>query len=105
MVRDAFARVENLHDPIRDDVDYNVDILGGANGDIEYVDPLDEEELIRDSTQPLYEGCPVNHLQATIIIMTLANLYGVFHIFLDELLSFICGDLLPLSNCLSRLKN
>jgi hypothetical protein len=50
MVKDAFARAENLHDPVRDDVDYNVDVRGGANGDVEYVDPLDEEELIWDST-------------------------------------------------------
>jgi hypothetical protein len=37
--------------------------------------------------------------------MTLANLYGVSHTFLDELLSFISGDLLPLSNCMPRSKN
>jgi hypothetical protein len=37
--------------------------------------------------------------------MTLENIYDVSHIFLYELLSFICIDLLPLLNCIPRLKN
>lgn len=37
--------------------------------------------------------------------MTLENIYDVSHILLDELLSFICIDLLPLLNCILRLEN
>jgi hypothetical protein len=60
------------------------------------------EEMIRESTQAVWEGCPINCLHAGIIIMKICNLYGVPHTFLDELLTFLLTRLLPRGNNLPR---
>jgi len=38
---------------------------------------VEMEELVQKSTQPLYKGCGVNHLQASIVLMNMINLYSV----------------------------
>lgn len=102
MVNDAFIRAEEIH----------AAAVAGDNdpGDLPN-DPVEEydggnldamEDLIQQSTEPLYDGCAVNRLQASIVLMNMINLYGVPHTFPDELLSFVAIDLLPQSNCLPR---
>jgi hypothetical protein len=44
----------------------------------------------------------VNLLQTVIVILNLTSLYGVPNAFLDELLLFLAGDLLPQANCMVR---
>jgi hypothetical protein len=103
MVNDAFARAEELHAAVHENdgdqqnlqTDPMEEYLASLNMD-------DMEELIAESTEPLYNGCAVNRLQASIVFINMVNLYGVPHTFLDELLSFIATDLLPQSNCLPR---
>lgn len=101
MVADAFARADAVHEGMPPVVDPPQE---ARNEDADYVhiNLEDMDTLIQESTQPLYEGCPVNRLQASIVIMNIANLYGVSNTFTDELLRFLAGDLLPQSNCLPR---
>jgi hypothetical protein len=65
------------------------------------MDTINIEELVKESTEPLYDGCLVNCLQAGNVLMNMANLFGVPYAFLDEYLRFISRDLLP-SNCMPR---
>lgn len=60
------------------------------------------ENLIAESIESVYEGCGVNRLQASIVLMNMVNIYGVPYTFLNELLRFLAADLLPQSNCLPR---
>ena len=100
MVEDAFARAHAVHEdmpPLADPPQK----LGNHDEDYLHVNLEDMDNLIQESTQPLYEGCPVNRLQASIVIMNIANLYSVSNTFTDELLQFLASDLLPQSNCFS----
>lgn len=102
MVRDAFARADDIHHDVErdpgspvnnpiEDLEQNVDMEVG-----------NMEELLQESTQPLYEGCGVNRLQTSIVMMNMINLYGVPQTFLDEMLCFLSADLLPQANSLPR---
>jgi hypothetical protein len=100
MVRDAFARANNLHGAV-----HGKGVLAEEPPDIDVrnnfeVDEEDMDQLIRESTELIYEGCAVNCLQTSIILMNMCSLYGVSHTFMDELLIFLGGDLLPRSNLL-----
>ena len=103
MVNDAFARAEDIHEAAQgnDDNPNNLEddpveeFLGAATVD-------DMEHLIHESTEALYDGCSVNRLQASIVLMNMLNLYGVPNTFADELLTFIATDLFPQSNRLPR---
>lgn len=103
MVQDAFARANEIHDN-EAGFDKNPLLRDNGNaldGSVE-VNMANMEELIQENIQPLYEGCAVNRLQASIVLMNMANLYGVPHTFMDEMLSFLSSDLLPQSNCLPQ---
>jgi hypothetical protein len=62
MVRDAFVIVDNLHIIVHEAVQDHMEVPGGTNANMQYVDSMDVEELIQKSTQPLHKGCLVNCL-------------------------------------------
>ena len=98
MVQDAFARADEIQGNV---VEQNSGRGQTSNTDNALnVDDDNMEELIHESTQPLYDGCSINCLQAGIVIMNMCNIHGMLHAFLDELLSFMALDLLPWANCL-----
>jgi hypothetical protein len=66
------------------------------------VDAHAMEEMIRESTQPVWDGCAINRLQASIILMNMCTVHRVPNTFLDELLTFLSADLLPRGNNLTR---
>jgi hypothetical protein len=101
MVEDAFARANAVHEDVPPLMDPPQE---AENQDEDYVhiNLEDMDNLIQESTQPLYEGCLVNILQASIVIMNIANLYGVSNTFTDELLRFLASDMLSQSNCLPQ---
>ena len=102
MVQDAFARVNTLHESVagndRDAPNMPEDPVQETTD----VNMADMEQLLLESTEAVYEGCSINRLQAGIVMLNMANLYGVPHTFMDELLSFLSTVLLPQSNCLPR---
>jgi hypothetical protein len=60
------------------------------------------EHLVRESTESVFEGSTQNRLQCCIVLFSLCSLYSVPQTFLDALLTWIAGDLLPTSNCFPR---
>lgn len=98
MARDAFGRIDEIHD---------ADVLGSDqipmdmnnNEGEEQVNEVNFENLVRESTQHVFGGSTQNRLQCCIVLFSLCNLYSVPHTFLDALLTWIAGDLLPISNC------
>ena len=55
--------------------------------------------LVRESTERVFEDNTQNRLQCSIVLFSLCSLYSVPHTFLDALLTWIVGYLLPTSNC------
>ena len=99
MVRNTFSRIHDIHNDIFNEV--NTIPLDGMNMDVE--DDSDEvniESLLRDSKEKVFEGSTLNRLQCGIVIFSLCSLYSVPNTFVDALLTWIAGDLLPTSNCL-----
>ena len=101
MARDAFARIDEIHDHI-----INED--GQAAQDPENIDEenrmndSDIENLLRQSTEKVFEGSELNRLQCYIIIFYLCSLYSVPNTFVDALLTWMSGDVLPTSNWFPR---
>jgi len=54
----------------------------------------DFERLVIESTEVVYEGCGMNRLQASIVLLNMVNLYGIPYTFLDKVLRFLIRDLL-----------
>ena len=103
MVQDAFARVDAIHEEMTAENDGDlVDMMADLEQESMDLNVSDMEQLIRESTEVLYEGCAINRLQAAIVLLNMANLYAIPNTFMDELLSFVATDLLPQSNCLPR---
>ena len=86
--------VENDGDPVDMMVDLEQESMD--------LNVSDMEQLIRESTEVLYEGCAINCLQAAIVLLNMANLYTIPNTFMDELLSCIATNLLPHSNSLPK---
>ena len=99
MVQDAFARADFIHEGggVEHAEVQNLNDLVNLEGQMH-----DLNVLIGESVEAVYEGCGVNHLQASIVFLNMVNIYGVPYSFLDELLRFLAADLLPQSNCLLR---
>ena len=102
MVQEAFARADAIHADIIDN--NNVVHEETPNPDDALaVDADAMDEMISQSTQPVWDGCGINCLQASIILMNMYNLHGVPNTFLDELLTFLSSDLLPRGNNLTSI--
>ena len=103
MVHNAFVRADEFHaEAAGHDGGQFRDFQGDVLEETVEVNMTDMENLVEESAQPVYEGCGINRLQARIVFMNMANLYGVMSTFMDELLSFVVTDLLPQANCLPR---
>lgn len=48
--------------------------------------------LVRESTQPVFDGSKQNWLQCGIVFYSLCSLYSVPHTFMDALLTWIAGS-------------
>lgn len=70
--------------------------------DEDFFNEMNVQNLLRDSTEKIFEGSVVNRLQCGIVLFSLCSLYSVPNTFLDALLTWIAGDLLPTSNCFPR---
>lgn len=101
MARDAFARVDDIHNNSGDEDDPTGMEAGMGEVEGQY-DEANLSHLIRESTESVYEGSTQNRLQCSIVLFTLCTLYSVPHTFLDALLTWIAGDLLPTSNKFPR---
>ena len=101
MARDAFARIDEIHNNSgNEDGETGT---GDAMGEVEgQFDEANLEHMIRESTETVYEGSTQNRLQCAIVLFSLCTLYSVPHTFLDALLTWIAGDLLPTSNKFPR---
>jgi len=102
MVQDAYRRANEIHEEASAGGGEFPNVRNAAPNENVNVNTVDMEKLIAESTQPVYEGCSVNRLQMSIVLMNMVNLYGVPYSFFDVLLRFLAADLLPLSNCLPR---
>ena len=101
MARDAFGHINHIHRNIINDggvPDTDANVL---DGDGEY-NEANLEHMIRESTESVYKGSSQNRLQCAIVLFSLCTLYSVPHTFLDALLTWIAGDLLPTSNKFPR---
>ena len=102
MARDAFTRVNDIHDDaVHNDehapMDANV-VEGDKRWNEERLD-----NVVRESTENVFEGSTLNRLQCSIVLFSLCSFYSMPHTFLDALLTWIAGDLLPTSNCFPRM--
>ena len=100
MVYEAFGRADRLHrdhatpeQPMEDNVAQGDNI---ADGEVDF------NNVLQVCVGPVYDGCSQNRLQAGIVIMTLATVFGVSDNFLTALLTYLSGTLLPRSNSLPR---
>jgi hypothetical protein len=97
MARDAFARIDEIHDNNNNANDEAG--MDAAFAEVEaQFNEANLEHMIRESTETVYEGSSQNRLQCAIVLFSLCTLYSVPHTFLDALLTWIAGDLLPTSN-------
>ena len=101
MARDAFTRIDDIHNDAMNEG--NQAAMDGLNveGDEEW-NAANLEHLVQESTQGVFEGSSQNRLQCCIVLFSLCSLYSVPNTFLDALLTWIAGDLLPTSNCFPR---
>ena len=101
MARDAFARINELHNNNANKNDETCMDVG--MGELEGTfDEANLEHMIREFTETIYEGSTQNRLQCAIVLFTLCSLYSIPHTFLDTLLTWIARDLLPTSNKFPR---
>jgi hypothetical protein len=101
MARDAFGHIDEIHRHSLNDGDGAAVDVDVADGEGEF-NEANLENLIRESTEGVYEGSTQNRLQCAIVLFSLCTLYSVPHTFLDALLTWIAGDLLPTSNRFPR---
>ena len=102
LVHEAYVRADELHAEAHEQINMETEAADTYNGSEIDMSEVDMEHLLNESTTLVYENCLVNRLQAGIILLNMCNLFGVPNTFLDELLMFLSGDLLPRSNCLPR---
>ena len=98
MARDAFGRMDDIHNNV-----VNEEGQAALNFDeVDNDEQWNEESfdfLVHESTQTVFEGSTQNWLQCGIVFYSLCSLYSVPHTFMDAMLTWIAGDLLPTSNC------
>ena len=68
----------------------------------EDLDEVQYQNLLWESTTPVYDGCHQNRIQSAIVLMTLVSVYGVLDSFLTAIFTYLAGNLLLRSNCLPR---
>lgn len=98
MAKVAFARINEIHYHCTNEGDKAA--MGEPEGQF---DKANLEHMIRESTETVYEGSTLNHLQCAIVLFSHCALYSVPQTFLDALLTWIAGDLLPTSNKFPRI--
>jgi len=99
-VLDAYVRVDDLHNDMQHRV--QSEELEMEAEDLSEMYGPEYEKLVRESGEPIYEGCKLNYLEVAIVLMTLCSLFSIPYTFLDELLKFLSQDLLPKSNSLPQ---
>ena len=99
-IHDAYARVDDLHESMQQ-AQHTEDREFDDGEDVD-MDNSEYEELMRESQEPIYEGCKLNRLEVAIVLVTICTLFSIPYTFLDELLNFLSQDLLPKSNNLPR---
>jgi hypothetical protein len=74
LVNDAFARADDIHEVV-----FNANVVDDIPDDDNSleVNVDDMQEMIQESTQPVWNSCVVSRLQAGIILMNMCSLYGV----------------------------
>ena len=97
MARDAFHRVDEIHEDVINDSGTHGD--HGNNVEDDPSEELNLENLLRQSREKVFQGSDMNRLQCCIVLFSLCALYSVPHTFVDALLMWIGGDLLPTANC------
>ena len=102
MVRDAFMRFDDIHGDIANEHRSNGADDMNVEGNAEFNTDFDAESLLRESTEKIFEGSNLNRLQCVIVLSSLCSLYSVPNTFVDALLTWISGDVLPTSNCFPR---
>lgn len=104
MVRDAFMRFDDIHNDILNDEQFvhvpNIDM--NEEGDANLNTEFNVESLLRDSREKIFEGSNLNRLQCIIVLYSLCSLYSVPNTFVNALLAWLAGDVLPTSNCFPR---
>jgi len=100
IARDIFTRIDNIHNDVLNEgihvpEDVNMEMLEDG-------DDMNVENLLQEFRERVFDDSSVNRLQCCIIIYSLCTLYSIPHTFVDALLTWSAGDLLPTSNCFLR---
>ena len=101
MVRDAFMHFDDIHNDFlneQEDPGFNYNV----EGDVDMNTDFNAKSVLKDSTEKIFEGSNLNRLQCCIVLFSLCSLYSVPNTFVDALLTWIAGDVLPTSNCFPR---
>jgi len=101
MAKDAFTRIDDIHSNIMNEVRHARDTGGNVEEEEEGND-VDMETLLRESIEKIFDGSELSRLQSAIIIFSLCTLYSIPNTFVDALLTWIAGDLLPTLNNFPR---
>jgi hypothetical protein len=86
MARDAFTRIDDIHNDAVDNGEQapmDANIIEGE----EQWNEVNLENLVRESTESVFEGNTQNRLQCCIVLFSLCTLYSVPHTFMDALLT------------------
>ena len=98
MAHNYFARIDEIHGQTSQERDGVLDFFdfSSVEEDTHRTDIL--EDILREATEPLYEGSNSSRLHFSIILMSLCTLYSVSHHYLDEILTFVKHNVLPGNN-------
>jgi hypothetical protein len=98
MAENYFGRADEIHRQIRGEEDFVLDFQDLSSEEEEPDKTPIMESLLRESAEPLFPGSQTNRLQFSIILMSLCTLFSVSHHCLDEILTFLKHDVLPVEN-------
>ena len=101
MARDAFTRMDDIHESVMNENQGEPRDADNLDADEEFNEVV-MESLLRQSTEKVFDGSQVNRLQCAIIVFSLCSLYSVPNTFVNALLTWLAGDVLPTSNCFPR---
>jgi len=102
MAYNYFARADEIHRSFVDEQDASLhfDDLSSEEDEADQSNLM--EEILREAGEPLFRDSTTSRLQFSIILMSLTTLYGVSHHCLDEILTFLKHDILPMDNTCPR---
>lgn len=98
MAEDFFTQADEIHHQFLEEDDTVLDFEEMLFDDEEVDDSVLLEDLLVQAKEPLFAGSSTSTLQFNIILMSLCTLFSISHHCLDEILTFLKDNVLPVGN-------